>query len=164
MATCLGVQDYSQLRKDYGREQADVIMNTVTAKQLSERFGRIIQNRESISINSSETSLSKSTQLDQAVPASTISALSSGEFVGTVADTPDQKIELKAFHAEIINDDKALKREEEGYRPVPNVREISQDEVEETYRGIKRDVEEIIRMEMERVFDTPELGHLIIRG
>jgi len=29
VATCLGVQDYSQLRKDYGREQADVIMNTV---------------------------------------------------------------------------------------------------------------------------------------
>src|SRR5690606_9929546 len=62
VATCLGVQDYSQLKKDYGREQAEVIMNTVgnfisgqvlgdTAKQLSERFGRIIQKRESISIN-----------------------------------------------------------------------------------------------------------------
>ena len=175
VATCLGVQDYSQLRKDYGREQADVIMNTVgnfisgqvlgdTAKQLSERFGKIIQNRESISINSSETSVSKSTQLDQAVPASTISALSSGEFVGMVADTPDQKIELKAFHAEIINDHSALKIEEESYQPIPQVREIRKEEVEENYRGIKRDVEEIIRIEMERVFDTPELGHLIIRG
>lgn len=175
VACCLGVQDYSQLRKDYGREQADVIMNTVgnfisgqvlgdTAKQLSERFGKIIQNRESVSINSSETSLSKSTQLDQAVPASTISALSSGEFVGMVADTPDQKIALKAFHAEIINDHEALKREEESYRPIPKVREITQEEVEENYRSIKREVEEIIRMEMERVFDTPELGHLIIRG
>ncbi|WP_339880098.1 conjugal transfer protein MobC [uncultured Algoriphagus sp.] len=175
VATCLGVQDYSQLRKDYGREQADVIMNTVgnfisgqvlgdTAKQLSERFGRIIQNRESISINSSETSLSKSTQLDQAVPSSTIASLSSGEFVGMVADTPDQKITLKAFHAEIVNDHKALKLEEESYQQIPLVRDIAQEEVEENYRGIKRDVEEIIRMEMERVFDTPELGHLIIRG
>lgn len=175
VATCLGVQDYSQLRKDYGREQADVIMNTVgnfisgqvlgdTAKQISERFGRIIQNRESISINSSETSLNKSTQLDQAVPASTISALSSGEFVGIVADTPDQKIALKAFHSEIINDHKALKDEEESFLPIPEVREISQDEVEENYRSIKRDVEEIIRVEMERVLDTPELGYLIIRG
>jgi hypothetical protein len=27
VATCLGVQDFSQLRKDYGKEQADVIMN-----------------------------------------------------------------------------------------------------------------------------------------
>jgi hypothetical protein len=175
VATCLGVQDYSQLRKEYGREQADVIMNTVgnfisgqvlgdTAKQLSERFGRIIQNRESISINSSETSISKSTQLDQAVPVSTISALSSGEFVGMVADTPDQKIALKAFHAEIINDHKALKFEEENYKPIPKVRDITQEEVEENYRKIKRDVEEIVRMEMERVLDTPELGHLIIRG
>ncbi|RAI86784.1 conjugal transfer protein MobC [Algoriphagus yeomjeoni] len=175
VATCLGVQDYSQLRKDYGREQADVIMNTVgnfisgqvlgdTAKQLSERFGRIIQNRESISINSSETSVSKSTQLDQAVPSSRISSLSSGEFVGMVADTPDQKIELKAFHSEIINDHKALKQEEESYRPIPKVRDISQEDVEENYRSIKREVEEIIRMEMERVLDTPELGHLIIRG
>lgn len=175
VATCLGVQDYSQLRKDYGREQADVIMNTVgnfisgqvlgdTAKQLSERFGRIIQNRESISINSSDTSVSKSTQLDQAVPPSTISSLSSGEFVGMVADTPDQKIELKAFHAEIINDHAALQQEEESYQPIPKVREITQEEVEENYRSIKREVEEIIREEMERVFDTPELGHLIIRG
>ncbi|TXE06420.1 conjugal transfer protein MobC [Algoriphagus aquimarinus] len=175
VATCLGVQDYSQLKKDYGREQAEVIMNTVgnfisgqvlgdTAKQLSERFGRIIQSRESISINSSETSLSKSTQLDQAVPASTISALSSGEFVGMVADTPDQKIDLKAFHAEIINDHSALKLEEESYKPIPKVRDISQEDVEENYRRIKREVEEIIRMEMERVLDTPELGHLIIRG
>ncbi|WP_192349944.1 hypothetical protein [Algoriphagus sp. Y33] len=135
-----------------------------TGKQLSERFGRIIQNRESISINSLETSISKSTQLDQAVPASTISSLSSGEFVGLVAGTPDQKIRLKAFHATIINDDKALKQEEDVYQPIPKVRDVSQEEVIQNYRGIKRDVEEIIRMEMERVFDTPELGHLPIRG
>ena len=151
-----------------------MIMNTVgnfisgqvlgdTAKQLSERFGRIIQNRESISINSSETSLSKSTQLDQAVPASTIASLSSGEFVGMVADTPDQKITLKAFHAEILNDHKALKLEEESYQPIPKVREITQEEVEENYRAIKREVEEVVRIEMERVMDTPELGHLILR-
>ncbi|MCE7056248.1 YWFCY domain-containing protein [Algoriphagus sp. AGSA1] len=174
VATCLGVQDYSQLKKDYGREQAEVIMNTVgnfisgqvlgdTAKQLSERFGRIIQNRESISINSSETSVSKSTQLDQAVPPSTISSLSSGEFVGMVADTPDQKIGLKAFHSEIINDHAALKKEEECYKAIPKVRDISSEEVEGNYRRIKLDVEEIVRMEMERVFDTPELGHLILR-
>jgi len=81
-----------------------------------------------------------------------------------VADTPDQKIALKAFHAEIINDHKALKGEEENYQPIPKVRDITQEEVEENYRKIKRDVEEIVRIEMERVFDTPELGHLIIRG
>jgi len=94
---------FSQLRKDYGKEQADVIMNIVgniisgqvtgdTAKQLSERFGKIMQDRTSYSINSSDTSISKSKQFDSSIPASKISALSSGEFVGMVADNPDQKI------------------------------------------------------------------------
>jgi hypothetical protein len=124
VATTLGVQDYSQLKKDYGREQAEVIMNIVgniisgqvtgdTAKQLSERIGKIIQQRESVSINASDTSLSKSTQLDYAVPASKISALSSGSFVGMVADNPDEKIGLKVFHNEIQNDHAAIKTEEE---------------------------------------------------
>ncbi len=122
VATCLGIQDYSQLRKDYGREQADVIMNIVgniisgqvtgdTAKQLSERFGKIMQDRESVSINSGDTSISRSKQLESAVPPSKIASLSSGEFVGTVADDPDCKIELKTFHCELLNDHDALKKE-----------------------------------------------------
>src|SRR5471030_1316382 len=97
VATTLAIQDYSQLKKDYGREQAEVIMNIVgniisgqvtgdTAKQLSERIGKIMQERNSVSINSNDTSISKSTQLDYAVPASKISRLSSGTFVGMVAD------------------------------------------------------------------------------
>ncbi len=129
VATTIGVQDFSQLRKDYGREQAEVIMNITgniisgqvtgeTAKQLSERFGRIMQDRASYSINSSDTSISRSKQLESAIPPSKISALSSGEFVGMVADDPTRKIELKAFHAEIINDHKALKKEEENYSEV----------------------------------------------
>jgi len=116
----LAVQDYSQLKKDYGREQAEVIMNIVgnvisgqvvgeTSKLLSERFGKIVQERESISINAADTSFSRSTQLDSAIPPSKIASLSSGEFVGTVADDPQQKIQLKTFHAEIINDHSMLK-------------------------------------------------------
>lgn len=174
VATCLGVQDYSQLRKDYGREQAEVIMNTVgnfisgqvlgdTAKQLSERFGKIIQRRESMSVSSSDISLSVSRQLDMAVPTSTISSLSSGEFVGVVADNPEQKIALKAFHSEIENDHQKLQREEKGFKALPKVRELDQEEVDANYLRIKREVEEIVRTEMERVFDTPELGHLIVR-
>src|SRR5690606_36307736 len=103
VSTCLGIQDFSQLRKDYGREQADVIMNITgnivagqvtgdTAKALSERFGKIMQDRESYSINSGDTSISRSKQLDTAIPPSKISGLSSGAFVGMVADDPDCKI------------------------------------------------------------------------
>lgn len=173
VCTCLAVQDVSQLRKDYGKESADVIFNIVgniisgqvlgdTAKQLSERFGKIMQQRESLSINSNDTSVSKSTQLEYAVPASKISNLSSGEFVGSVADNPTEKIELKNFHCEIINDHDALKKESDAYLPIPKIREITQKEVEDNYKQIKDEVAEIIEMEMERIYDTPELAHLLV--
>lgn len=159
VATTLAVQDYSQLKKDYGRDQAEVIMNIVgnvisgqvvgeTAKLLSERFGKIMQQRESISINTTETSISRSTQLDAAIPPSKIAALSSGEFVGTVSDDPDQKIDLKVFHSEILNDHAAIKSEERNYRPIPTIREISQYEIQENYFRIKKDVQNIIESKL----------------
>ncbi len=156
VATTLAVQDYSQLKKDYGREQAEVIMNIVgnvisgqvvgdTAGLLSERFGKIVQERESISINANDTSVSRSTQLDSAVPASKIAGLSSGEFVGTVSDDPQQKIDLKVFHAEIINDHQAIAREESSYQPIPVVRKITHFEIQENYYSIKEDIQRIVR-------------------
>ncbi|MGB3180467.1 MAG: conjugal transfer protein MobC [Cyclobacteriaceae bacterium] len=173
VATTLGVQDYSQLKKDYGREQAEVVMNTVgniisgqvsgdTARSLSERIGKIMQDRESLSINSSETSISKSTQLDSAVPASAIASLSSGEFVGVVADDPQQKISLKAFHNEIINDHKSIAREESAYKKIPAVRSITHKDIEDNYMKIKQDVKELIEREIERIMDSPSLSDLLI--
>jgi hypothetical protein len=155
VATTLAVQDYSQLKKDYGRDQAEVIMNIVgnvisgqvvgeTAKFLSERFGKIVQERQSVSINRTDTSISRSTQLDAAIPPSKIASLSSGEFVGMVADDPDQKIALKVFHVEILNDHNALKQEENGYRPIPSVRKVSPDEIQQNYTRIKEDIQFII--------------------
>jgi hypothetical protein len=159
VATTLAVQDYSQLKKDYGREQAEVIMNIVgnilsgqvtgdTAKQLSERFGKIMQERQSITINSQDTSVSKSTQLDFAVPASKIATLSSGEFVGLVADDPDNKIKLKVFHNEIINDHQAIKDEESAYKKIPMVRRIDNDMIMANYFSIKKDIDSIITKEL----------------
>jgi len=159
VATTLAVQDYSQLKKDYGREQAEVIMNIVgnivsgqvtgdTAKQLSERFGKIMQERNSITINSQDTSVSKSTQMDFAVPASKIATLSSGEFVGLIADDPDNKISLKVFHNEIINDHQAIKQEESTYKELPIVRQIDSDMIMANYLYIKRDIELILAKEL----------------
>jgi len=173
VATCLGVQDFSQLEKDYGREQSKVITNIIgniicgqvvgeTAKTLSERFGKIMQQRQSLSINSNDTSVSRSTQLEMAIPASTISTLSSGEFVGAVADDPDVKIPQKVFHNEIINDHEALKKEADAYRQIPKDREVTQAEIDENYRIIKGDVAMIIETEMERIYATPELAHLLV--
>ncbi|HEY0056531.1 MAG TPA: conjugal transfer protein MobC [Pedobacter sp.] len=130
VATTLAVQDFSQLKKDYGSEQADVITGIVgniisgqvtgdTAKSLSETFGKIVQDKNSVTINSSDTSTTKATQLDHAIPASKIASLSSGEFVGIVADNPDCKIKLKVFHGEIKNEHAAIKQEESKYKQIP---------------------------------------------
>ncbi|MBA4145725.1 MAG: conjugal transfer protein TraG, partial [Cytophaga sp.] len=155
VATTLAVQDYSQLKKDYGREQAEVIMNIAgnvisgqvvgdTAKQLSDRFGKIMQTRESVSVNRNDTSVSRSSQLDAAIPPSKIASLSSGEFVGMVADDPQQKIKLKVFHAEIINDHEAIKKETDAYVPIPSVRQVTDYEIQKCYYTIKEDIKRII--------------------
>lgn len=157
VAVTLGVQDYSQLKKDYGSEQAEVIMNIVgniicgqvtgdTAKQLSERFGKINQQKESVSINSSDTSVSRSTQLDYAVPASKIAGLSSGEFVGMVADDPTNNIDLKVFHCRIQNDHEAIRQEEMAYEDIPTARTVSRNEILINYQRIKEDIKMLTRV------------------
>jgi type IV secretory pathway TraG/TraD family ATPase VirD4 len=174
IATCLGIQDASQLRKDYGREQADVIMNIVgniaagqvsgdTAKQISERIGKIMQDRESLSINRTDTSISRSKQLEAAVPPSRIASLSSGEFVGMVADNPDCKIDLKAFHCEIINDHDALKKQTDSYQEIPLVRKLDNAIVQRNYMEIKQDVQCLIQSEIERLLNDPALIHLVLK-
>lgn len=174
VATTLCVQDANQLKFLYGREQADVIMNIVgnvisgqasgeTAKQLSERFGKILQDRQSIAIHRNDTSITNSKQLDQAIPASKIASLSSGEFVGMVADNPDQKIELKSFCAEIMNDHGQLAEEQRNFRELPRFSTANGQTIMDRYIEIKKDVITIVNMELERMMDTPELNSLIIR-
>ncbi len=159
VATTLAVQDFSQLKKDYGSEQADVITGIVgniisgqvtgeTAKSLSENFGKIVQDKKSMSVNSSDTSTTKATQLDYAIPASKIAALSSGEFVGIVADNPDCKVKLKVFHSEIQNDHAAIKVEEETYKPIPVIEQVTDLDVQENYKRIKADIDDLFKVEL----------------
>jgi len=161
VATCLAVQDFSQLKKDYGAEQADVITGIIgnvisgqvtgsTAKTLSENFGKISQHKDSLSINSSDTSITKAMQMDYAIPASKIASLSSGEFVGMVADNPEERIKLKMFHAEIQNDHTAIEVEEKGYKEIPEVRTISSIDVEENYKRIKQDIADLLKTECQK--------------
>jgi len=114
-----------------------------TAKHLSERFGKIMQQRESISINSQDTSISKSTQLDEAIPPSKIASLSSGEFVGMVADDPQTKISLKVFHNEIINDHEALRKEEAAYQEIPVIKNVTDEMIATNYYRIREDIIQI---------------------
>jgi len=153
---------------------ADVIMNITgniisgqvsgeTAKMLSERFGRILQDKSSLSINSSDTSVNRSLHLDLAIPASKIASLSSGEFVGMVADNPDCPIQLKAFHNRIKNDHKALKSESEEYKPLPKVREVDAQMVQACYQQIKMDIDNLITSEFEKIILSPDKSLLVIR-
>ncbi len=166
VATCLGLQDFSQLRKDYGADQSSVIMNIAgniisgqvsgdTSKALAERFGKIIQVKESVSINRNDTSVSKSGQLDYAIPASKIASLSSGEFVGMVADDPYQKIKLKSFHCEILNDKDALQSEEKHFKELPEISKITPEMVLKNYYRIKQEIEDLIETEIQVLLDTP---------
>ena len=162
VATTLAMQDFSQLKKDYGREQADVIVNITgniisgqvmgeTSKLLSERFGKIMQDRQSVSINRTDTSISHSKQLDAAIPASKIAALSSGEFVGMVADDPLEKIKLKMFHSEIINDHEKLNGEVSRYKDIPVVSDVTQQQVLDNYYQVKMDIKRLIGEEVGRL-------------
>jgi len=172
VATTLGVQDFSQLRKDYGKEQAEVIMNVSgniiagqviadTAKLLSDRIGKIMQERESVSINTNDTSVSRSMQLEAAIPPSRIANLSSGEFVGAVADDPLQRIKLKAFHAEILNDHQAIKGEEAKYEELPVIRTIDNNTVMQNFYQIKKDVRNIIDKQMTKIENDPSLKEFL---
>ncbi|NLU91392.1 conjugal transfer protein MobC [Chitinophaga sp. Ak27] len=167
----LAIQNIAQLRKSYGREQADVIFNLAgniicgqaigdTAKAVSEAIGKIVQTRESISINRQDTSISRNTQLDFAVPASKISTLSAGEFVGILADNPDQVIKYKAFHTAIQNDHEAIKSEESKYKQLP-CSKVTDMDLQNNYILIKNDIIDLVGTEIERIKNDPDLAHLI---
>lgn len=174
VATTIAVQDYSQLKNEYSREQAEVILNIMgniisgqvsgdTAKFLSEKFGRIMQDRESISINSNDTSISKSKQLEQAIPASSIASLSSGEFVGMVADNPDQVINLKSFHCKIVNDHQASENESKMYKEIPEICKVDNAIMQRNYQQIKQEVQDIIESEMEKILNDPARENMVVK-
>jgi hypothetical protein len=180
VAVCLGFQDFSQLTRDYGDKESKVIQNTVgnifsgqvvgeTAKSLSERFGKVLQKRQSISINRNDTSTSISTQLDSLIPASKISTLTQGFFVGAVSDNFDERIEQKIFHSEIVVDNVKLSAEEKNYQKIPQIRsfvdkqgnDCMREEIEDNYKNIKADIRSIIEKEMDRISNDPDLQHLV---
>ncbi|MDH6311115.1 hypothetical protein M2451_003971 [Dysgonomonas sp. PFB1-18] len=92
-----------------------------TAKNLSERFGKVLQKRQSMTINRQDTSTSINTQLDSLIPASKISNLTQGMFVGAVSDNFDERIDQKIFHAQIVIDNDAVKAETSNYVPIPQI-------------------------------------------
>lgn len=180
VAVLLGFQDFSQLIRDYTDKEAKVIINTVgnifsgqvvgeTAKTLSERFGKILQKRQSISINRNDKSTSISTQMDSMIPPSKISGLTQGMFVGSVADNFSERIDQKIFHCEIVVDAAKINEEEKNYQKIPVITNFidengvdhMQEMVQLNYNRIKEDVKLIITDELERIKNDPALCHLL---
>ena len=180
VATLLGFQDFSQLKRDYGDKEAAVVMNTVgnifsgqvvgeTAKTLSERFGKVLQKRQSMTINRNDTSTSISTQMDSLIPQSKISTLTQGMFVGAVADNFDERIDQKIFHAEIVVDSAKVKAETAKYRKIPLITDFTDEDgndlmkevVQENYERIKAETSKIVAEELERIKNDPVLCKLL---
>ncbi|MCD8034796.1 MAG: YWFCY domain-containing protein [Alistipes sp.] len=180
VSVCLGFQDFSQLERDYGEKEAKVIINTVgnifsgqvvgdTARTLSDRFGKIVQLRESHSVSNENVTTSTNTQLETLIPASKISNLTQGMFVGSVADNFDERIEQKIFHAEIVIDNEKVKLETASYVPIPEISsfvgEDGEDHMEEivreNYYRVKADVAELVLRETARIEADPKLSQLL---
>ena len=180
VAVCLGFQDFSQLVRDYGDKEAKVVQNTVgnifsgqvvgeTAKTLSDRFGKVLQKRQSMTINRQDTSTSINTQMDSLIPPSKISTLTQGMFVGAVSDNFDERIDQKIFHAEIVVDNAKVAKETNAYKTIPiitdftdeNGNDIMDEMVKENYINIKNEVKQIVNDELERIANDENLCHLL---
>ena len=180
VAVCLGFQDFSQLTRDYGDKESKVIQNTVgnvfsgqvvgeTAKTLSERFGKVLQQRQSMTINRNDKSTSISTQMDSLIPASKISNLTQGMFVGAVSDNFDERIYQKIFHAEIVVDSAKISAEMKVYKPIPAIANFKNEDdsdnlkviIETNYRKVKQEIHSLVDSEIERIKNNPLLSHLI---
>lgn len=170
IAVSLVIQDLSQLNLYYGKDQAAVIMNITgniiagqttgeTADQLAKRFGKIKQDKESLTVNSADTSINKSRQLDFAIPASTIGSLSSGEFCGIVADNPDQKIKLKKFHGLILP---VQRVESIDLKAIASKSSISGEMKTKRYLELKKEAKQIVLMQLTKMLNTPSLAALIV--
>jgi len=180
VAVCLGFQDFSQLTRDYGEKESRVIQNTVgnvfsgqvvgeTAKTLSERFGKVLQRRQSVSINRQDVSTSINTQMDSLIPTSKISNLTQGMFVGTVSDNFDERIEQKIFHAEIVVDVAKVSAETKAYQPIPLIADFTNENgsdslretIEANYRQVKQEVLSLVDSEAARIKADPTLRNLL---
>jgi hypothetical protein len=183
VAVLLGFQDFSQLTRDYGDKEAKVVMNTVgnifsgqvvgeTAKTLSDRFGKVLQKRQSMTINRNDKSTSISTQMDSLIPASKISNLTQGMFVGAVADNFDERIEQKIFHCEIVVDNAKVAAETKAYQSIPVITDFTdengvnkmKEQIQLNYNRIKEEAKLIVAEELERIKNDPELAHLLQQG
>jgi hypothetical protein len=169
VAPTIVVQDMSQLRKEYGREQADVLLNLTgnviagqvsgdSAHQLSERFGRILQERRSTHKGERSESSGLSYHLDPALPPSRLATLSAGELAGVLSDNPAQPLRYKLFHGQMVRSPEVQPVE------IPNLDNPPTDkDIADSYNGIKEDIRKLVADVMDRITHDPLLAHLKVQ-
>lgn len=152
VATVIGMQDYSQLVRDYGEKNAEVIYNTVanivsgqvsgkTAERMSKMFGKRNQTKQSETIGRTNDSVNISRQKEEVLPISKIETLSQGVFFGKVADCYDNEMREKFFHAKIIRDPVQAAEEKKKWKPLPVIRDFGEDAAE---RKVRENAHEVL--------------------
>ena len=168
----MAFQDLHQLYIQYSREEADSILNIAgnvlcgqvggeTARWVSERFPKVQRERTGVSTNSSDTSINYSLQWEPMVTPATIANLSSGEFVGVVADDPDMPVELKAFHAKLRREE--IGERENGALPAADkASEAFAAVISGNYEQVKLDIKALVDAEMGRMANDDDLRGLML--
>lgn len=70
----------------------------------------------------------------------TVATLSSGEFLGVLADEPATMLENKTFHARLLRE----KADEVTGQPVPAVRVVSAAGVQEAFERVRSDINNLV--------------------
>ena len=165
VAVTIAMQDFAQLEEKYGRTQAEVIKNTCgniisgqvydkTAEAMQNRLGKNVQQKQSINIQSEDTTHGISTELNYMAPAAKIGRLSQGEVVGVLADNKGQESRKKAFNALVLIDDKDFEAEQK-VEELPNFSTFAlqslEERVLENYKQIKADINGLVESELARL-------------
>ena len=107
--------------------------------------------------------------MDSLTPASKISNLTQGMFVGAVSDNFDERIDQKIFHAEIVIDSAKVSPGTKTYEPIPTIADFTNEDgsdnlketIEANYKRVKRDILQLVQKEITRMESDPSLSHLI---
>jgi hypothetical protein len=164
IATILGFQDIPQLERDYGQKVAEAIFSIVgnifcgqvvfnTAEKVSRIFGKNRQTRVSVTQNDDTTSYNTSTVMDMMIPASKLVSQSQGDMAGIVSDSIEQRAKFKFFKGKIVHDDEQISKEAKAFKPVPQIRDTSKEEVENKFYQIKIEIKDLIKDELQKVRD-----------
>lgn len=177
VSVTLGFQELPQLEADYGKVGMQKIITTVgnvvagsarskeTLEWLSnDIFGKVVQVKKGVTIDRDKTSINLNENLDNLVPASKISDMSTGWICGQVARDfvktktgrggsmniqEAEEFQTSKFFCKTNFDMDAIKKEEEEYVPLPKFYTFASKEARErilyaNFIQVDRDIKELI--------------------